>query len=764
MNPRQLALALCALVFHPDPGHAKIAAGGGKVSIPRLSATPLPANPAPLGGVSRFGELGGAWSLPALPAAAMPVAAPGISAAAGSLESAQGRLGGLLADPAVAAEFGAFEQALALGGAIGPEELGFKGGEAAQWGLGRAFDGSAAGPRDASVDAGDGGDRGGGDGGGSEGGRNDDGNGGLSRLSPRVVIIVDTLEGPASDKLVGYIEKLADSGVRVVFVSARPEKGENSADSVLISKLKIRSGNPVVVASYNGSRIMARSSRAENPKPLVEDEKGFPEPTLARFRKIAETVRAKHRLRGRLSEFGYPDLENPYIYGAELPSRSADAESFVRDFNAALRSAGFPYKAELGRLPGGRKYFYTQSTALRLNTGRIFQAIYAQHPELRDNLKREETLVLADSRRAQSFLKSLSQQESVAGKGFYIHGVSDRATLETALGAVLGENALEKVSVLRSQLRSYTDWLDRRAKYGDGKTGKSRSGGYRVAPASHGRYYRDLGFFRGILIYDLMGRLYHLMRKGQYHLASPEAAEELLHKMWYNPRGMGVRTSDQLEASRNKGVWKALQKGYLETTKVWLRNYYKRNFKDYPTGVSENVVGQLINLARDSKNSITLSYLAPFTGRRYMVHLLPARAELEKDDKGELLVAHVYRSGKEPFESEFEDSVETNLLARAMLTGYGRQGADGIWRVNGSQLPVRVKVVFHYMTRDLSVIQTPEEVDSHTPAVTTLIEKMQTDKEFLDFWEEQEKKNGKVTPGAGKSKLKAKAKPAPKGK
>ena len=400
----------------------------------------------------------------------------------------------------------------------------------------------------------------------------------------------------------------------------------------------------------------------------------------------------------------------------------------------------------------------TQSTALKLNTERVFQALTAQFPHLQadsvESLKPGEMLVLADSTKAAGFLKSLP------GKGYYIHGVTSGASVESALDAVLGNLSLDKVSVVRSQLRAYTEWLEARAKYG-----APRKAGGSFSSGSHGRYYRELGFYRGIIMYDLMGRLYHLMRKGQYMEASPEASEDLLRQMWNQPLSHGVRISeemyDTLRNLRRKHYGRAVMAGYFDTARTWLRNYYKRNFKDYPVGVNHKVVGTLINLARDTKNSVTLEYAAPYTGRRYLVHLLPARAHLERDEQGNLLVAHVYRTGKEPYEDEFEDSIETNLLARAMLQGYADKRADGLWYVNDEPNP-RVKVVFHYMTRDLSRLQTTTEVESHSPDVTALIEKMNADKEFLAHWEEQEAKNNKAATGVAKAKAQREARAAKK--
>ncbi len=624
------------------------------------------------------------------------------------------------------------------------------------------FDGLKASAGDAGGGAQTPGGTGGGNGGGANngGGNNNDDGGKLNRLQPRVVMILDTFKGPASDKMVSHIETLLDNGVHVVFVTPRADKGENSADSVLISKLKIRTGNPVVVVSYNGARVAAHSSKAENPKPLIEDQPGFSENTIETFRKITGGVEAKIGFTGMPKEFGMPSSENPLIYGADLPKdKDFDSSGFARVYNAALKAKGLKYKIEVVEEANGRRYFFTQSTALKLNTGRIFKGIFSQFPELRDDLKAEHVLVLADSTKAANFLKTLGSEESVSGKGFYIHGTKGAEDVEAALGAVLGKNAFEKVVVQRNQLRSYTEWLDARAKFGDFKKegGGGSGGGYHM-PASHSRYYRDLGFYRGILMYDIMGRIYHMIRKGQYHEATLEASLDVLTRMWYQPRNMGVRITPEMDAARMSPRWKALQKGYLETSKVWLRNYYHRNFKDFPHNVSENVVGKMINLARDSKNSINIEYQSPYTGRRYVVYVRPARTELDQDDKGNILVAHVYRTGKEPYETEFDDNIEVNLVAHAMLQGYGEKRADGKWYVNDEADP-RVKVVFHYNTRDLSRTQTTEQIESHSAEVTATIEKMQSDKEFLDHWEEQEAKNNKASAGAAKKKAAPKKTP-----
>ncbi len=201
------------------------------------------------------------------------------------------------------------------------------------------------------------------------------------------------------------------------------------------------------------------------------------------------------KIRGALAETAAPSIENPYIYGAALP-KTADAEAFVAAYNKALKAAGLLYKVEATRNADGSQAFFTQSTALRLNTGRLFEALYAQYPELKDSLKPEEVLVLADSRRASGFLKTLEQ-------GTFVHGVTDDASLSSALGAVLGKESLEKVGVTRSQLNDYNFWLETRRKFSGEKSGFG-AGTPRSGKAIERRAFRELGGYRGKMVNQLM--------------------------------------------------------------------------------------------------------------------------------------------------------------------------------------------------------------------------------------------------------------------
>lgn len=678
-----------------------------------VAATSILANPALPGGIS----LSGASALPALtlPGAAIPSAAAAFPINGASAIAIPARATALSAIQS----FGkAISAAGETGDTSGPSNEAFDGS--------KNVNGSGDGVAGSLSD--------------SEGAR-------LGKLYPRVAIILDTLDKPAAegDKIVRYIEALIEKQVTVVFVTARPEKGENSAESMLVSKLKIRTGNPVVVVSYNGARIATHSSKAANPKPLIPDQLPFAEKTVERFREITATVNKKLGAKGKVEEFGQPSLEAPFIYGGVLP-KGVDEVKWSAAFNRALKAAGFSYKVELSRDAEGRTTFFTQSTALRLNANRIFNAVYAVAPQLNPEnggagvLKPQQVLVLADPAKAPSFLQSLP------GKGHFIQGVSDTQSLERALEAVLGGAALENVAVNKYDLRDYVEWLERRQRYGassssQGKGGRSGviSSGARRGDASG---WSKVPFFRGIVVKEVMSRLYHLMKNGAYEESSLDAALDLLEKIWKYPEANGIHLPEELKLARQTAAFKAQSKGGLEGSKRWLKNYYHRHFPDFPRGVNQKVAGRLLRLARDG-DSVTLNYASPYTGRSYKVFVRPDRTEMWEDEKGYILVAHVYRTGKEPYQKQFDESIEVNLLGRALLEGDAQKRADGRWYVNNEPDP-RVMVIFHYMTRDLQNLSTPAEIEAETPAVTALIEKRSADKEYLKWVEQKEKEAEKA--------------------
>src|SRR5205085_1594702 len=97
-------------------------------------------------------------------------------------------------------------------------------------------------------------------------------------------------------------------------------------------------------------------------------------------------------------------------------------------------------------------------------------------------------------------------------KGSYVHAVQDEASLNQALQALLGADSLQNVSVFRSKVRRYIEWVSFREPKAD------RGGGSWSGPAPS--YSRDMAFYEAVIMRELMNRLFRDMRNGEYHLAT----------------------------------------------------------------------------------------------------------------------------------------------------------------------------------------------------------------------------------------------------
>ncbi|MCR4296953.1 MAG: hypothetical protein NUW21_15585, partial [Elusimicrobia bacterium] len=290
--------------------------GGAGVHAPAggvLSAAPSAINLALNGGVSSIqGSLAPTLLAPAAaltPALSAPLAlAPAKAAIAASPVAA-----------AKAEPVNALASARTLAAAIGDENLPQDPGQAKE-AADQAFDGSAS---EGAVD-------------GSDAATPFAHNGApLAQLYPRVVFVQDVFSGPASEKTVEYVNKLVDAGVHVVFLTWRPHRGADSADSVLMTRVKQSRNNPVIVVSYNGGKVSLHG-RAANPKPLIESVGAFPAEALAKIKKIANVVEAVP------TEAEAFSVTVKLVEGLKSPSLNAQINALNRKFKAA----GLDYKAE----------------------------------------------------------------------------------------------------------------------------------------------------------------------------------------------------------------------------------------------------------------------------------------------------------------------------------------------------------------------------------------------------------------------------------
>jgi hypothetical protein len=539
----------------------------------------------------------------------------------------------------------------------------------------------------------------------------------LGRRHPRVVVVVDVFQKKAADSTIRLIDILQQKGVQIVFVTNRPDRGADSVDEVLTSRLKARRDHPILVVSSSGAKIYKHASRAANPKPTIPNAQSFTEEEWQSIDQAVLSVAAQKRLSG-ISVPHRPERD-AYLYEAELPQK-ANVEAFVASVNAKLRSAGVPYKAE------------AQAHVLTIRAYKPHMAFPRITEALNGLLHRnafenaDEIQVFADSKKSASLLRAFP-------KNVYIDDTKDEQALASSLGAMLGADSLENRSVFRSKIRSYLEYLRRKAPKLGGGGSFGGWGEWKDQP-------QELKFYRGVIMHELMGRLYRDMRNGEYHLATLEQAIARLNSMWQNPRRHYVRLPNVLAKTAGSEAWRQKHRKSFNSAKAnavaWLRNYYARKFPSYPDGLLEEVTQNVANLSSDGKSLITVELRSPYTGRRYLIHVRPDRAEVRRGMEGPELIASVYRFGKEKVGAY--DETESKLLAMALLKGYTRKdGANYI--LNGRPVK-KVTVQFEYITRTVPYTHDVNDLPKYESEMISLIERMEADPVFQREYEKEQEK------------------------
>lgn len=159
--------------------------------------------------------------------------------------------------------------------------------------------------------------------------------------APRVVFIHDMFTGPASEATVAAIQKLVDLGSHLVFMTRRESTGPDSADEVLLKRLKVGRTNPIIVASRNGGRV-ALHSRAKEPKAFIEDAPAPAELSVARVLQALDTRFKGEDLLSEPEKFlvladtkGSPKLAKAFPKSVTFRSAAGDAQ-LVEQVNVIL--------------------------------------------------------------------------------------------------------------------------------------------------------------------------------------------------------------------------------------------------------------------------------------------------------------------------------------------------------------------------------------------------------------------------------------------
>lgn len=741
------------------PACAQVAAvrlPGGTLGAPgaaAASAASALANPALAGGVpSITGTLtaapaasaliAGAVFAPGAPApAALPAASLPIRAAAADSPKAPGETPESAKTPA-----GSLGSAKDLSGKVTSNEGEQAGSDKAAAASNQAFDGTAANAGAAET---------------APAGTNGTP---LNRLYPKVVFIQDVFSGPASDAVAGYVNRLIDAGVHVVFMTWRPQKGAGSAEEILLSRVKQSRANPVVVVAFNGGKI-ALHGRAANPKAIMENVGQFSEENVAKIREIAEDIGAG----GGAALTESPSEKEAFSLTVAVDGASRAA--ILTRLNARMKSAGLPYKAELH--PESPNALIIHSMPLRFSLPRVLDALETQFPGEALSAQPEKFLVVADSMKSLRFSTSFPKLAEVQVAG-------DGAAVGAVLGATLGDRRLETVSIKLGKLRQYAEFWEPSRHYVPSADSEPRGGGGSSARPADRQTSQMLSMFVGTVINRLMAKIYENIRNGQHQFAAtPWALQKQLEDMWRKPIENGVYVNKKL-AIALATTPADVKRGYLEKASAFVSNFYARELANYPAAAA-HVELNLVSLNTDRKSSIMLEFKSNSTGKIYKIYTRIPRVMRQRTGEGVTLTAYGYRTGKETAD-EGEEFL-SRMYALALLKGHARKGADGKWHHGSSDgAPITKLVVqFERHTSARIKVYDASEFDMleengmiEGPIVreiTSAIERMEADAEYQQYYKEHEEEATKEDlkkPASAKKpaakKAAAKAKPAKKAK
>jgi len=740
----------------------RVNAGGGALGA--AAAASVNANPASRSGVSSFSGLTAAPALNAAaapsaiapsPAAALPAAA--LPAAASLPTAAPAAAPALRAAPVPSAAAdgpkdgpkkegenpGAMGAAKDLSGQVTPNAGEQAGSEKAAAASNQAFDGNGTPAAEESVPVAHDGTP-------------------LNHLYPKVVFIQDVFNGPAPESVAAYVNRLVDAGVHVVFMTWRPQKGAGSAEEVLLSRVKQSRNNPVVVVAYNGGKI-ALHGRAANPKAIIENVGQF----------SAEHVKAIGEMAAQSAAGGSAVVEaspaEKEAFSLTIKVSGADRAAALKSLNAAMKKAGFPYKAEAH--PEDASALLIHSMPLRFSLPRVIDALESQFAGEGLADQPEKYLVIADSMKSLRFATAFPKEAEV-------QVAADGAAVSAVLGATLGDRKLETVSIKLGKLRQYAEYWEPSRRYvpAPGARDEAYSGGGRATTRPQDRETSQmLSMFVGTVINRLMASGYENMRNGQHAFtATPWAWQKQLEAMWRKPLEHGVYVNAKL-AKVLANVPGDVKRGYLERASAFVSNFYARELANYPAAAA-HVELNLVSLNTDRKSAITLEFKSSATGKIYKIHTRIPRVMRQRTGEGVTLTAYAYRTGKETAD-EGEEFL-ARLYALALLKGHARKGADGKWRQGSPEGPEITKLVVQferhssarikvYSASEFDALEEGGMIDGPiVREITSAIERMEADAEYQQYYREHEeeatKEDLKKPAKEKKAKTSTSAKPSAK--
>jgi len=526
----------------------------------------------------------------------------------------------------------------------------------------------------------------------------------IATFKPRVVLLTDIFDKPASKETVAELQRLIDSGSHLVFMTWRGETGRSSAKSVLLSKLKARKDNPIIVVSENGSRISS----------YVSGEKSTSLHAAVSF--TSSELETLSAINGRISKamklgpLGAPAAKKPLVgkgYTVTLPKsvpagQLAEARSsLLKRYNSALRSAGLPYR--MAANPDRAREIIIHSQPLRFALNSLSDALEQVFPGEELRTRGDEFLLLADTKKWSKLPAVLREEGMFASKAEIQHIGSQEDLQVLTAGAAAGSSEAAPQEVDYYKVRQFADWWLPGAKFRESGVRSSR----KKAGGPNRPIDQKFALYSAKIINKVVTTLYDRSRRGKSTKLSQ--LEGMLDAMWDDPQGNGVWIDKSMAKAMKTATWAKLSPGNKISARSFIRGIWFREFGDFPVAQGNIMENQIVLASK--RSAVNMVLRSPFTGKAYKMSANPQRVMQLDSAQGRVLTAYAIRTGKAQIPGP-GDEFQAKVLALATLIGYGRKGTDQIWH-HGTPLGAplaRIDVQFEYKRKAESWSFTPAQL------------------------------------------------------
>ncbi|MBI4249696.1 MAG: hypothetical protein HY611_09350 [Elusimicrobia bacterium] len=568
----------------------------------------------------------------------------------------------------------------------------------------------------------------------------------------RIIFIPDVFNGqPAAPEIAQAIDRSLELGYGVVFYTA---EGPDYINSVLLNHLKYRQNNRMLIVAYNGAMIYAQgkgqsessapqTAESDKTKSIIPDQDGFSDNHKQMLQGLAESVTGSLVESGKLAQGDVQwSFDGEYIFRVQFKPglKKTQKTAWVGQFNRSIDRAGKRDPLRMLRFyrltpddpASDEKLSYSVNKySLQRNVTRLLGAVDKQFVERfagKEDVKNQpkNMMVIQYPKRfpqlvAEMIGKLPDYKEN--GEGPYQEIVGDGQSLLEALRGFLGDQWLKPIKINFSKLRSYVDyWLPMQ------EAGRSRFIIQGNSEVREGKHYLYLGIITRAVIIDILRNL----RVGKIRFLNVHAGIRLLEEIWNNPLqpGRQVNLSPVFVYLRKNPQWRKTSQEMLERAKAVVYNLYQQHwFPKTPEELAQNAIRGFTNIAGDSKFKLVGNIADPRIKRKYQVNIEPdAVLSFKENGQTDKVLALLFRYGNAPF--DWRGRILAKLLSLTL-----RQKQNYSLRPS---VKTGAEFVYATQTYGFNELYTQKDSDASVSKLTSLIEAMESDEDFNDFWENRE--------------------------